>query len=293
MSEYNAEEEYTNTWTPSPSPSPPNPRRPLTRVPKPPAEPTTQKLRQQQEQYEQQSNVELEPIPAPIPEIQEQAGEKPFFTDEYDEERELKAKSMPTIYSFATPKEQLALMYGSEVTEEDVIKSIGPIKYREGLKQVLTTPNFNIRDIHIKDAQGKTTIGTFAVIWINPYCQVLPLHIRTSNKDGETQKRVIYEVLFGQGQLVIGNLTKRVMKSDLFWVEPNIEHNFFSTTNQPLVIRLFYDGHVDLRDRYFPKTRAQDVAKESRREIFDVQKQRNIPVSNNKQQPQKSDEKFA
>ena len=280
-----------------PPAEPPNPRRPLTKAPKVPLEPTTQRLREQQQQHYQQEQEQQEGTGEFIPPPPEPEQQKPFFTDEYDEDRELRAKSMPTIYSFASPKEQLVYMYGPEATEENVTKAVGPIRYREGLTEVLTTPNFNIKDIHIKDVSGKNTIGTFAVIWINPFAQVLPLHIKSTTspkeEDSTKQKRIIYEVLFGQGQLVIGNLTKRVMKSDIFWVEPGIEHNFFNTTHNPLVVRLFYDGHVDLRDRYFPKARANEVAKESRREIFNVQNQKNTPVNNSKEKRAKSEDTFA
>jgi mannose-6-phosphate isomerase-like protein (cupin superfamily) len=259
----------------------PQPRKPLTRVPIPPPEHVTKQRMQEQEQ--QQQIPEEEGVPT-----------KAYYTDEYDEERELRAKTMPTIYSFLNEKEQFEQLYGKDADPEEIERQYGPIKYREFLKPLMDTPNFNISDIHIRDSKGSEVIGTFSVIFIKPHMQVLPLFMKSDNKDPETQKRCIYEVMFGQGLLCIANLTRHVMKSDIFWVEPNVEHNFFNTSNQPLVMRLWYDGHVDLRDRYFPKQRIQEVARESRREIFNVQEQKDVPVG--QQQPNKynkSESRFA
>ena len=286
MAEINADD-----WNQE-EPSVPTPRKPLTRVPTPPPEPVTANRMQQQQQRQQQ-----EPEPEQIPE--EEEGEaiptKAYYTDEYDEERELRAKSMPIIYSFLTEQEQFAQMYGKDADPEEIVTQYGPIKYRECLRPVLDNPSFNIRDIHIKDSKAAEIIGTFSVIFIKPHMQVLPLY-QKSKDPPEVQKRCIYEVMFGQGLLCISNLTRHVMKSDIFWVEPNVEHNFFNTSNQPLVMRLWYDGHIDLRDRYFPKSRAQEVAAESRREIFNVQQQKDIPVGSRnmgRTTPSKSEDRFA
>jgi hypothetical protein len=259
----------------------PDPRKPM---PKPPVEQTTQKAMQQ--------NVVQTPPPPNAPvEVEE---EKPPFELEFDEDKELRAKLMPTIYSFATHKEQLQYMYGDNVKEEDIVKQFGPPRYRDGLKPVIKTPGFNISDIHIKDTTGKHVVGTFALIWINPYSQVLPLEIKIKDakQDVKTDKRVIYEILFGKGQLTIGNLTKLIIKSDIFWIEPGVEHNFYNSAASPLIIRLWYDGHVDLRDRYFPKVTKVEEAKESKREIFDVrtQKQRTVPKKDDS--TAKSDQRF-
>ena len=251
----------------------PQPRKPLTRVPTPPPEPVTKQRMQQQEQKQEQQQQ--------IPE-EEGVPTKAYYTDEYDEARELRAKSMPTIYSYLTEQEQFAQLYGKDADPEEVAAQYGPIKYRECMMPVMDTPSFNIKDIHVKDSKNKDVIGTFNFIFIKPHMQVLPLFMASKNTDPETQKRCIYEVMFGQGLLCIANLTKHVMKSDIFWVEPNVEHNFFNTSNQPLIIRMWYDGYVDLRDRYFPKSRAQEVAAESRREIFNVQQQKDVQVG---QQP--------
>jgi hypothetical protein len=252
-----------------------NPRKPLTKVP----QPQSQAQRQQQPQQKQQYDPEIWG-----PNTQQQQQEKPFFGD-YDEERELRAKRMPNIYSYGSKKEQIETMYGPGAAEheQEIIEQYGHIKYRPGLKPVQSTPNFSISDIHIYDSAGKDIVGTFALVVIKPHAQVAPLRVETTErdrKDQDIQKRIIYEIMHGQGLLVIQNLSRPVMKSDIFSVEPDVYHNFFNTTNDLLVYRLFYDGYLDLRDRYFPTARAQEVAKESRREIFNVQQQRReeIPV---------------
>ena len=263
---------------------PPNPRRPLTQVPRPPVEPTIKRIQQQLQQQRQQQQQKEEEPSMWGPNVQQQPQQpqqqaKPFYGD-YDEERELRTKKMPNIYSHGSKKEQIETLYGKGALENEaqLVEQFGPIKYRPRLKQVLETPNFSISDIHIMDSAQKHIIGTFATIIIKPHAQVAPLLVGSHEKDEEKQKRVIYEIMYGQGLLCIQNLTTHIMKSDIFWVEANVEHNFFNTTNQLLMYRLFYDGYLDLRDRYFPTARAQEVAKESRREIFNAQEQRNVPV---------------
>lgn len=274
----------------------PQPRKPLTRVPTPPPEPVTKKAQQQQQQ-DQRIQEQLHPFgDSREQEVSEEEGipTKAYYTDEFDEARELRAKSMPIIYSYLTEQEQFAQLYGKDADPAEVETQYGPIKYRECMMPVMDTPSFNIKDIHVKDSKNKDVIGTFNFIFIKPHMQVLPLFMASKNTDPETQKRCIYEVMFGQGLLCIANLTKHVMKSDVFWIEPNVEHNFFNTSNQPLIIRMWYDGYVDLRDRYFPKQRAQQVAAESRREIFNVQEQKDVPVGQQgRVDRRKSEERFA
>ena len=224
----------------------------------------------------------------PQPQQQYQQKYEAKYFGDYDEERELRQKRLPIIYSNASRPQQLEIMYGKGAAEneEQIVEQFGPIKYRPGLKPVLGTPNFSISDMHIYDSIGKNIIGTFATIVIKPHCQVAPLEIKTTETDIEKQKRVMYEIMNGQGLICIGNFTRHVMKGDIFWVEPNVEHNFFNTTNEVLVYRLFLDAYLDLRDRYFPSARAKEVAKESRREVFNSQLQRNVPVDTTRQQQQ-------
>lgn len=284
MAEISESDEYRSTEIP-------NPRgKPIVREEKK----SMLKEQQQKQQQQQQPVVETPPPPqTPIPELEKQ--DEPEVTPfEYDENKELKAKLVPTVYSFATRKEQLEYMYGPGVTEEQVIKMFGPPKYREGLKRVIRTEGFEISDIHIRDSGGKNIVGTFCLIWINPYSQVLPLDVTVKDvpADVKTDKRVIYEILFGKGQLTIGNLTKLVIKSDIFWIEPGVEHNFYNSGNTPLVVRLWYDGHVDLRDRYFPRARKIEESKESKREVFDARLQKSRPVTTKYEPKAKSDQNF-
>jgi len=274
-------------------PQPPNPRRPLTQVPRPPPEPITQRVQQQQRQQVPQQKEEPSMWGPGTQPQQQQQPTKPFYGD-YDEERELRAKKMPNIYSYASKQEQIEVLYGKGALENEaaLVEQYGPIKYRPRLKQVLSTPNFSISDIHIMDSANKNVIGTFATVVIKPHAQVAPLFIGSKEPDEEKQKRVIYEIMYGQGLLCIQNLTRHIMKSDIFYVEANVEHNFFNTTNQLLIYRLFYDGYLDLRDRYFPTARAQEVAKESRREIFNAQEQRNVPVGQYSINRPKSEDTF-
>src|SRR5215510_1276523 len=122
---------------------PPTPSRKEVQTPPPPRAPLKQEQDQQAKQKEELEQLRI--------------------SSEYDEDRELRAKNMPTIYSFANKKEQFHYMYGDEADEEQITKQFGPIRYREGLKPVLVTPNFNISDIHIRDAKGLHIVGTFAV----------------------------------------------------------------------------------------------------------------------------------
>ena len=280
--------DFPNDYNNNPPPPTPTPRK----VPTPPVEPTTKQRLQERQKSEVETPIPQAPLTPEPPEV----SSMPQM--EYDEERELRAKMMPRIYSFATKQEQLQYMYGPEATEEEIVRLYGAVKYREGLREVVVTPGFNIQDVHIKDVKNQRVIGTFVILWLNPFSQVLPMEIQEKDtEDKQKQKRIIYQVLMGQGHLTIGNLTKSIMKSDIFFVEPNVEHNFFNTAKGPLVLWMFYDGHVDLRDRYFPKHRVQEISKESKREIFDVRTQRNRPVETTTHSPSqnatsRSEERF-
>ena len=282
--------DFPNDYNNNPPPPTPTPRK----VPTPPVEPTTKQRLQERQKSEVETPIPQAPLTPEPPEVS--SSSVPQM--EYDEERELRAKMMPRIDSFATKQEQMQYMYGPEATEEEIVRLYGAVKYREGLREVVVTPGFNIQDVHIKDVKNQRVIGTFVILWLNPFSQVLPMEIQEKDtEDKQKQKRIIYQVLMGQGHLTIGNLTKSIMKSDIFFVEPNVEHNFFNTAKGALVLWMFYDGHVDLRDRYFPKHRVQEISKESKREIFDVRTQRNRPVETTTHSPSqnatsRSEERF-
>lgn len=288
-------------------------RKPLTRVPTIQGLPPVYQRQSQQQQQPQEEKQEYDPEiwgteqPQPQPQQQPQSRPKPpqpqqkyepKYYGDYDESRELRAKRLPNIYSRQSKQEQIEIMYGrgAAESEEQIVEQYGPIKYRPGLKPVVSTPNFGISDMHIYDSSGKDIIGTFATIVIKPHAQVAPLIVESLDPDPAKQKRVIYEIMSGQGLVCIKNFTEHIMAGDIFFVESDVEHNFFNTTNELLIYRLFYDGYLDLRDRYFPSERAKEVAKESRREVFNAQQQRNVPVGSH--QPQynigrRTEEKFA
>lgn len=182
--------------------------------------------------------------------------------DDYDEGAELRAVKMPIVYSFAS---------------EAVQRKMGIKRIRETVQHLMTTEQFDITDMHIRDSQRKNVVVSLSISVIAPNSQLLPLQQKspTDNNNPLLEKRLIYEVLDGKGKISINDFTQPIYKSDIFTMEEGVRHNIInSSETDTMTIRCIYDGELDLRDRYMEKQVLREKAKESRRAVFNVSTQR-------------------
>ena len=188
--------------------------------------------------------------------------EEDEFSEEFDELKERQDRRMPIIHSYA-----------DEHTQFQYAQKFGVrIKARPTIQNVIKTREFRIVDMHVKDSSDQAIIGSFAIYYIEPHKQIVPMEIE-SIAGVKVKKNLWYEILDGKGLLCIENYTESVIKGDLLLVEQDVKHNFFNTGEQHLVIKMLYDGHLDLRDRYTPTAKVSKESKESKEKFFNVQTQ--------------------
>lgn len=204
--------------------------------------------------------------------------EEEEFSDEFDELKERQDRRMPIIHSYAN--EETQMQYAEKVGVR--------IKARPTIQNVIKTREFKIVDMHIKDSNGQSIIGSFAIYHIEPHKQIVPMEI-ASIAGVKVKKNLWYEILEGKGLICIDNYTESVIRGDLLLVEQDVKHNFFNTGEQSLVIKMLYDGHLDLRDRYTPTAKISKDSKESKEKFFNVQTQQEEEkkVQQPQQQPKK------
>jgi mannose-6-phosphate isomerase-like protein (cupin superfamily) len=217
-----------------------------------------------------------------IPVVDEEGVE---YVDEFDEVKERRNRRMPIVYSYAGP----------EIQHDIAQKLHVRIKTRPTIQHVTKTQDFKILDMHIKDALESMVIGSFAIYHIAPHKQILPMEI-SSIPGVKVKKNIWYEVISGKGLLSIDDYTEPVIANDLILLEQDVKHNFFNTGDEILIIKMMYDGHMDLRDRYTPSRKISQEARISREKFFNASTQQTeervvrvpVPSTSKTQQAQRT-----
>lgn len=188
--------------------------------------------------------------------------EEEEYSEEFDELKEQQDRHMPIIYS--TADEETQLQYAKQLG----IK----IKPRPTIVNLVKTKEFKIVDMHFKDSTNTSIIGSWAIYYIEPHKQILPWN-NESIPGIKVKKNLWYEILAGKGLLCIDNYTESIIQRDMLLIEQDVTHNFFNTGDTHLIIKMMYDGLLDLRDRYTPTQKISQEAKESKEKFFNASTQ--------------------